>query len=364
METQPSARRADRHQRTDRRADRKDDLRPRRTSLLIVLVAFLVVVGGIVWAVDYYAGCQRAPERLAVPVAYTVDQGTPATVVVDDLAQEGVISCGGFVGNLLLRGTGKADDIRAGDYRFATGLTLDEVMTILTTVPRRVPTVELTVLPGYRLTQIADAVQEAMGIPAATFLTRADTGTFTRPPQLPADASLEGFLFPETYRVPKEATADEVIQRLLDEFTDRTADLPWADAEARGLTPYEVVIVASMIEKEAGIQKDRPLISGVIANRLADDMTLGIDATLLYDDPTPDGELSTADIETDGPYNTRIRAGLPPTPIASPYLWSLRAALAPADTPYFYYVLCGDDGSHRFSITYDEHLNNVDVCLG
>ena len=84
------------------------------------------------------------------------------------------------------------------------------------------------------------------------------------------------------------------------------------------MTPYEIVVIASMIEKEAAVQRDRPLIAGVIYNRLRDGMTLGIDATLLYDDPTPDGELSTADIETDGPYNTRMRTGLPPTPIASP----------------------------------------------
>ncbi len=132
---------------------------------------------------------------------------------------------------------------------------------------------------------------------------------------------------------------------------------------ARCVTPYEIVVIASMIEKEAAVQRDRPLIAGVIYNRLRDGMTLGIDATLLYDDPTPDGELSTADIETDGPYNTRMRTGLPPTPIASPYLWSLRAALNPADTPYYYYVLCGDDGGHRFAVTYDEHLANVDACL-
>ena len=155
-----------------------------------------------------------------------------------------------------------------------------------------------------------------------------------------------------------------MIQRLLYQFAEETSALPWENAESLDVTPYEIVVIASMIEKEAAVQRDRPLIAGVIFNRLREGMTLGIDATLLYDDPTPDGELSTADIETDGPYNTRMRAGLPPTPIASPYLWSLRAALDPAETPYFYYVLCGDDGGHRFAVTYDEHLANVDACLG
>jgi UPF0755 protein len=359
MQTQTTARRADRHRRRD-----PDDLRPRRTSMLIVFVAFCLVLGAVVWAFNYYAGCQRAEPGPKRSVLFTIEKGTPATTVVQDLAEEGVISCGGFVGNLLLRGTGQADDIRAGDHHLTTGMTLDEAMLVLTTAPKKVPTVRLTIPPGYRLTQIADAVDDALGIPAQTFLKRANDGTFERPPQLPDDASLEGFLFPETYEIPKGASADEVIQRLLDEFTTQTKDLPWGNANDLGLTPYEVVTVASMIEKEAGVQKDRPLISGVIANRLADGMPLGIDATLLYDDPTPDGELSTSDIEADGPYNTRIRVGLPPTPIASPYLWSLEAALKPADTPFFYYVLCGQDGSHRFAETYAQHLRNVDECLG
>jgi UPF0755 protein len=128
------------------------------------------------------------------------------------------------------------------------------------------------------------------------------------------------------------------------------------------LTPYEIVNVASMIEEEAALDRERPVIAGVIYNRLRDGMSLGIDATLLYDDPTPDGQLSTSDLEYDSPYNTRLHAGLPPTPIASPGLESLRAALEPADTPYFYYVLCGEDGHHRFGRTLAEHEANRAAC--
>ena len=95
-------------------------------------------------------------------------------------------------------------------------------------------------------------------------------------------------------------------------------------------------------------------------------MPLGIDATLLYDDPTPDGQLSTSDLKTETPYNTRLNAGLPPTPIGSPGHASLDAALHPADTGYLYYVLCPPDGDgvHRFATTYAEHLRNIKQCLG
>jgi UPF0755 protein len=349
---------------TPRRADRHAHHdRPRRLSLLILFVALAGLATGLVIASRYYESCKGPAEGPVRDVTFTVEDGATAERVVDDLAAERVIPCGGFVGNLLMRGTGRSADIRAGTFTLATGMTLDEAVTVLTTPPKKVPTADVLIPPGYRLTQIADAVERSLGIPAGGFLTRASKGTFALPSALPRGASLEGFLWPETYRIPKRDDADAVIQRLLDQFSEETAGLPWDNAEALGVTPYEIVVIASMIEKEAAVQRDRPLIAGVIYNRLREGMTLGIDATLLYDDPTPDGELSTADIETDGPYNTRLRAGLPPTPIASPYLWSLRAALEPADTPYFYYVLCGADGGHRFAVTYDEHLANVDACL-
>jgi UPF0755 protein len=121
-----------------------------------------------------------------------------------------------------------------------------------------------------------------------------------------------------------------------------------------------------MIEREAARDDERRTIAGVIYERLRRGMTLGIDATLLYDDPSPDGQLTTPDLETDTPYNTRINAGLPPTPIASPGRASLEAALTPRQTPFLYYVLCPKegDGVHRFAETYDEHLANVGECLG
>lgn len=349
---------------TTRRADRHEHRdRPRRVSLLVLFLVLAGFAGALVMASRYYGRCRGPATGPAQDVSFTVEEGATADRVVEDLAGEGVIPCGGFVGNLLMRGTGKSAEIRAGTYSLTTGMTLDEAVEVLTTPPKEIPTADVLIPPGYRLTQIAAAVEDALGIPAERFLARLDEGKFDRPPALPAGASLEGFLWPETYRIPTRDEADAVIQRLLDQFGEETANLPWERAEQLGVTPYEIVVIASMIEKEAAVQADRPLIAGVIYNRLREGMTLGIDATLLYDDPTPDGELSTADIETDGPYNTRIRAGLPPTPIASPYLWSLRAALNPADTPYLYYVLCGEDGAHRFAETYRQHQANIDVCL-
>src|SRR4029450_9915343 len=166
-----------------------------------------------------------------------------------------------------------------------------------------------------------------------------------------------------TYEFVEEGlNARTVADRLLEQFDTEGQNLPFEQAKELGVTPYEVVIIASMIEEEARVDRDRRLISGVIYNRLRRGMALGIDATLLYDDPTPDGELSSSDLAYDSPYNTRINAGLPPTPIASPGRASLEAALQPADTPYLFYVLCGEDGHHAFGKTDAEHEANRVRC--
>jgi UPF0755 protein len=340
--------------------------RPRRLALVIALVLFLGVVGAGAWAVDHYRTCREAAPGPKRSVTFTVEEDTPAQEVMEALHDEGVIPCGGFVGSILLRGTGKADMIRTGSFELTTGMTLETAVEVLTTPPPEIPTVELVIPEGFRLTQIAEKVQQDLGIAAKRFLKEVQSGRYVLPPFLPADAqNPEGFLFPKSYEFVEEGLSARIIaERLLEQFRKEADALPFDRTEELGVTPYELVIIASMIEEEARVDRDRRLIAGVIYNRLEIGMALGIDATLLYDDPTPDGELSSSDLEFDTPYNTRIHAGLPPTPIASPGVESLRAAFDPADTEFLFYVLCGADGHHRFALTLTEHNRNVDACLG
>jgi len=346
-----------------RRAARRSPDRRGAGKLIALLLVLALVAGGVFVVLRYYQGCKEPPAGSAREVEFTVAEGATGEQVARALHAEGLVACGGFVGNALFKSTGKTEEILAGSYTLTTGMTLDRIVEVLTTPPVEVPTVRLTIPPGFRLTEIAERVEDVMGIPAKGFLARANSGEFEVPGYLPKGQGLEGFLFPETYRVPEASTADEVIQVLLDQFALEAEVLPWGNAKDLGLSRYEIVIVASMIEEEAAVDKDRPLIAGVIYNRLRDGITLGIDATLLYDDPTPESGLTTSDLAFDTPYNTRLHAGLPPTPIASPYLWSLQRALEPADTSFYYYVLCGQDGHHRFAETLAEHNHNVDVCL-
>ena len=328
-----------------------------------MLVAFLVLVGGVVAAGAYYGHCKGAsgPRR---DVSFTVEAGTSGEQVVSELHDLGVVRCGGIVGRILLRDTGKADAIRAGSYTLTTNMTLDDAVDVLSTPPPARPTVRLTIPEGYRLTQIAERVHEELGIDEDRFLTLAQSKDLSLDPYLPAGKGAEGFLFPETYRFSKDSSAKDVIERLLDQFATEAEGLEWGNAEALGVSEFEIVVIASMIEREAAVASDRAKISAVIYNRLADGMALGIDATVGYIDPDPSNGLTVSDFEIDSPYNTRLNAGLPPTPIASPGIASLGAALAPADVPYLYYVLCGDNGEHRFSVSYDQFLSNKAECLG
>ena len=326
---------------------------------------FLLIVGAVVAVGRYYAWCKGAG-AVRQPVRFTVADGASGDSVVAALHDRGVIRCGGLVGNLLLHGSGKASSIRAGSYSLTTNMTFDAAIRELTTPPVPVPTVEMTIPEGYRLTQIAERVQQDLGIPAKQFLGVAKSGTYALAPWLPPGTpTTEGFLFPKTYRfVKKTVTADEVVRTLLNQFKIDAGSLPWSNAKRMGVSPYQVVTIASMIEREAKVPGDRAKIAAVIYNRLKDGMPLGIDATIGYIDPDPSNGLTASDFKIDSPYNTRLHTGLPPTPIASPGLPSLQAALDPAHVPYLYYVLCGADGHHKFSDTSAQFEHDVATCLG
>jgi UPF0755 protein len=357
------------------RTDAESDRRRRRIALIALVVALCVVITGVAVANASYQHCKQAPPADGRTVTVQIPEGATGEDVVTELSGADLIPCGGFVGNLLLRGSGMANQIRAGSYDIDVGTSFDQILHILTTAPTTAPTVRLTVPEGLRIAStypgersIASVVQEQTGVKAEAFAALAESGSLGLPPYLPKGRGAEGFLFPDTYEfVKKGIDAKAIATQMLDEFDAQARGLKLeAGAQALGLTPYEVVIVASMIEREAQRDEERPLIAGVIYNRLNTGQTLGIDATLLYDDPTPDGSLSTSDLASTSPFNTRATVGLPPTPIASPGLASLEAALHPKKTDYFYYVLCPPDGKgvHRFAVSYNEHLTNVRECLG
>jgi UPF0755 protein len=345
-------------------APTRNDDRPRRATLIVLLVAFLVLVSGVVSVGRYYTHCKNGGEQRR-PVTFTVADGASGSQVVDDLAADDVISCGGLVGRMLLQKNGQSSEIRAGTYQLTTGMTLDEAMAVLTTPPPAVPTVTTTIPEGYGLTQIAATFAHSLKIPEARFLAKAHSGTYALSPYLPAGKpTIEGFLFPDTYEFARHGTtADNVIGKMLERFATVAHEMPLANAAKLGVTPYQAVIVASLVEKEAAAPADRPLVAAVIYNRLKINMKLGIDATVTYIDPDPSNGLTDSDFRIRSPYNTRLYAGLPPTPIASPGKASLEAALQPANSDDLYFVACAGQSRMLFSQTYAQFLHDK-ACIG
>jgi UPF0755 protein len=236
----------------------------------------------------------------------------------------------------------------------------DEVIaTLLVGPPLEYTTV--TIPEGFTIEQMAVRFEESCGIPSVEFTSLALGQAMTFADEHPylADVyngSLEGYLFPKTYRVVNGSDAADVIGMMLDQFDAELATVDLTQATGRGLSLNGFVTLASMVEREARVSDERPLVASVIYNRLDRGMRLEIDATIEYVIKKNRPRLLNRDLEIDSPFNTYRNAGLPPGPIASPGLASLAAVAAPAETNYLYYVLTSTDGSHTFTETYEEFL--------
>jgi UPF0755 protein len=267
--------------------------------------------------------------------------------------------------------------LEAGSYTVDPGLTIPELATLLTRAVGQ--EVTLRFLEGWRAQEMGDylAATRPARIDPAVFVDiverRAifDVSPYAFLSGLPEGASLEGYLFPDTYRLDVEADAVTLIDLMLRNFEQRVTPAMRQAYGATGLSLYEAITLASIVEREAVLDSERALIAGVFFNRLAMGIQLAADPTIQYAlGQQPDGgwwksPLSAADLRLDSPYNTYLSFGLPPGPIANPGLASLEAVAKPAVTDYVYFVAScapGAAGAHVFSVTYEEHLANVQRC--
>jgi UPF0755 protein len=220
-------------------------------------------------------------------------------------------------------------------------------------------TYSVIVPPGFTMAQIAARVGTVPGHSSRHFLAVAGSGE-VRSPYEPAGVSkLEGLLFPATYSVTSGESDQQILQAMVGRFDQVAQQIGLSRARATvHVSPYQAVTVASMIEKEALLPGDRGKVATVVYNRLAKGMRLQIDATVIYALGRPVTSLSLKDLQVDSPYNTYRVTGLPPTPIASPGLASLEAALHPTPGPWLYYVLVSRNGAEAFSVTYAQQLRN------
>jgi conserved hypothetical protein, YceG family len=325
--------------------------------ILLVLLGLLLVPvsGGYIYlrSVGFYGSSDPGQE-----VEFEIPNGSGAAEIGKILEDKGVIKSV-FAFRLAAYIDGGAEEIQAGNYVLPTGLTARDALERLKgTGPGGQQYVTVTFPEGSWLTEMAETIDNDTHISGKKFLQLATSGAI-RSSFLPEGVdTLEGLLFPSTYQVIEKDTATSVVKRLVAEFEQQASTLDFSKADALGLSDYEIVIVASMIEAETRMDEERPKVAQVIYNRIRAGWMLGIDATVLYALGDRHADLTQSALEVDSPYNTRRYTGLPPTPIGAPGRASLEAALNPADGPWMYYVLADCDGNHAFSTTNADFLED------
>jgi UPF0755 protein len=329
------------------------------TRVLAVLAAVLVLaLVGLLFTAGWLALFGKASGRgSGAAVQIEIKPRTGTAEIARKLESAGVIR-NATLFRLLARLKRADGALKPGVYDLAVGMSIASALDVLKAGPPEAY-VTVTIPEGFVIDQIAERLEKQAGIPRAelTNLARNGAPQFTKDHPYLASVykdSLEGYLFPKTYRIKKGSSAREVIEMMLDQFDKEIAQVSVEKAMARGMTLNRLVTLASMIERESRLDSERPLVSSVIYNRLRTNSYLKIDATIQYVLGDNRFRLTNADTRIDSPYNTYRHKGLPPGPISNPGLKSLQAAAEPADTQLLYYVLTGKDGSHTFTTNFAE----------
>jgi len=325
---------------------------------LILIAVALVVAGGLGAAAWVYRSLEQPYRGFTEPELFVeIPTGSSTTSMARRLAEAGVVpNATAFEAAVWLRKAGRR--LQAGEYRFDRPATPMEVVDRL--ARGDVYLRSITFREGLTIRQMAQLFEEKGFGPADTFVAAASNADRIR--QLdPQAGDLEGYLFPNTYALPRRATADTLVERMVGAFEKTASTALRERAATRGLSLRQLVTLASIVEKETGLAEERPLVAAVYSNRLKVGMGLQCDPTVIYALERAgryDGNLRRTDLTFDSPYNTYRYAGLPPGPIAAPGRASLEAAANPADVPYLYFV-SRNDGSHAFAATLEEHNRNV-----
>ena len=350
---------------------------------VLMALGFGVVIAGVIVGAALFAGTPRAtlggdalpsptPCESGPPQRYILAEGSTADDVAGQLEELGII-CSATQFKILASLLGLQNRLVSGVYTLQPG---DSTLSIIRaiTVIDEIESTLVTFPEGLRIEEMAEIANEAGFGPPEEFIAAAREVELPLrfAVELPEGVGPEGYLFPDTYDIPVAWTAAEIVQLMAETMHLRfSADLREA-ADRLGLTPHEVLTLASLIEREVSVPEERAVVAGVLFNRIEAGDRLGVDATTQYcvanEDPAsvetygwwkPGSELTFADLDCDSPYNTRRFTGLPPGPIASPGLASIEAVIYAVDTDYYYYQVDvrADDGSHCFAVTFEEHDN-------
>ncbi|MFN3692773.1 MAG: endolytic transglycosylase MltG [Candidatus Paceibacteria bacterium] len=315
---------------------------PKRAVKYLVLL--LCILGLVAIALIYFLVRNApAPANFPIGTPITIEEGSSISEIVTTLHQSGVVRSSLLLYTIILTKY-SPQDIKASQYVFDKPYNVFEVADKLATGDFTSNLVRVTHREGERVTELAAAVHTALpNISEADFIAAA----------LP----YEGTLFPETYFFPPHFTADDVIKTLNEKYEEFMIPKRGTIA-ASGLSEAEVVILASIIEREANDPESMGMVSGILQNRLRDGMPLQADASIEYVLDKPLEELTPEDLKIDSPYNTYLNKGLPPTPIGNPGAASIGAVLDPTPSDYYFYIT-GKDGVFYYATTYDDHKRNI-----
>ncbi|MBA2765330.1 MAG: endolytic transglycosylase MltG [Thermoleophilaceae bacterium] len=336
-------------------------IRARRVPLLIVAAVAAVVA--ILVVLIYQPGADAGGDPIPVQIPEESGVGEIAALLGDQ----------GVIGNPFffeVRATldGRRGDLRPGEFELAQGMSYGAALDVLTTEPEVAEEpqqagepVTITIPEGQSRTEIAEIVEEA-GLDGDYVEATKKSKDFD-PAKYDAKnvENLEGFLWPATYELRTGDSVDKLVEQQLQAFEDNIAGVDLEPAEKKfNLTPFDVINIASMIEREAILDDERPIVSSVIYNRLRDSIPLGIDATIRFATGNWTEPLKESELAIESPYNTRLNQGLPPGPIGNPGLASLEAAAKPDKTDFLYYVVKPDsDGAHAFAETDEQFQQDV-----
>ena len=331
------------------------------TLIKTLKIVFILILTGLLlsslWVmIEYNKKSGHPPQEIILEIP----KGASVMKVASQLQEEGVIN-NPFVFRLMYQIRFSPAPIKAGEYKISLPTSIQEVLQLV--VKGQVYLHSVTVPEGLTRLEIADLLATKLAFfPAEEFIATTSTNELIKDLD-PIAPNLEGYLFPETYSFPKGTSAREVAQAMVRQFRQTFNSVWQARTTQLGFSIRDIVILASLIEKETSNPEERKLISAVFHNRLQRKMKLDCDPTIIYAlklKGTYDGRLGWKDLKLDSPYNTYLYPGLPPGPIANPGHAALEAALYPADVDYLYFV-SRNDGSHVFSHTLKEHNQNVQI---
>lgn len=339
--------------------------------IVIIIVLLLVLIAGLGFFGWRYVQNELKPVAAADQVVrFTIPAGSNSSKITHILADNGLIRSDTMF-YYYLKYNKEGNHFKAGTYEMKPGLTNMEIIDRLNNGDIiKVEMLRFTIPEGFNVEQIADKLSSQKIVSKTTFLDMADSKrsygcgwTDQIPKVKEIKHRLEGYLYPDTYEMKKGSTVEDVLVRMLCEWDNRLEQLPadWQDQLAKkSLSFHELLTIASLIEREVVVDEERAVVAGVIYNRLKEKMPLQIDATVQYLFDESKERLYEKDLKIESPYNTYLHTGLPPGPIASPSLASIKATLYPKESKYLYYVTKKDGTSgHLFAETYAEHKRNI-----